>query len=376
MTSVVVIGGGMTGVSVAHALARRGVSDVKVLEEGYLGGGSTFKCAGGIRASFSSEEHVVLMMRSIDLWARLSEELGFYYERGGYVWLLSSEEQVTRFRELSRFHNSLGLPTRLVDAEELKELVPPIDGQRALAALFDPMAGKASPFEALHALYLDAKRMGVVFAQGVRASKIVSKGGTVLGVETNRGFIRAESVVVAAGFGTRELLETVGFNAPLENVPHHALITEPYEEAFKPLVVDVATGAYIVQAKHGNFLMGVEVEEQAGSRPIVRADFAPKVLRVWSRWFSWLPNAVVLRYWVGHYVMTPDHHPILGPVPGVEGLYVAAGFSGHGFMMAPVVGEELASWILSGSPKSEHAARLTPSRFAEGRMIHEKVVIG
>jgi len=372
---VVVIGGGITGLATALNLARRSVGRVVVVERGYLGAGSTFKCAGGIRASFSSEEHVVLMKRSIELWGELSKELGFYYERGGYVWLLTREEQLETFKELMSFHNSLGLPTRLLDPDELGEIVPSLDTSRVVGALYDSLAGKASPFEALHSMYLEARMLDVEFLTHTEAHRLVVEEGSVKGVETNKGEIAANVVVVATGYGTRKLLETAGIFVPLENVPHHALITEPYAETFKPLLVDVSTGAYLVQVKYGNFLMGVEVEEEPGAEPTPRADFIPKVLRVWSNWLPWLPNTVVLRYWTGYYVMTPDKHPVIGPT-GVEGLYVAAGFSGHGFMMAPVVAEELTNWILEGKPRTEQASRLTLSRFAEGRLIHEKIVIG
>jgi len=374
--NVVIIGGGITGVALAYMLAKRGVERVLVLERNYLGSGSSFKCAGGIRASFSSEEHVKLMLRSIELWHELSKQLGFYYEQSGYVWLLSTEEEFKHYRELARFHNTLGLTTRVINGERVSDLVPTISAEGLVGALFDPLAGKASPFETLYSLYLAAKKLGAEFWTGCGAEKILIDDGHVVGVKTGRGPIYCDAVVVAAGSETRRLLMGVGVDVPLEPVPRHALITEAYSEVFKPLVVDASEGAYAVQVKEGNFLLGADIEERKGAPLTVRADFPALVLKVWSRWFPWLLYTGILRYWSGYYVVTPDRHPVLGPVNKVEGIYVAAGFSGHGFMMAPVVAEELTNWIVKGKPQNTYACRLVLSRFAEGKLLSEKAVIG
>lgn len=319
---------------------------------------------------------MVLMKRSIELWGELAAKYGFPYKRSGYLWLIEREDDYTKFERIKEFHNRLGLETRFVDQNFVESVAPTVDTSRLVAALYDPLAGKASPFKSLHALYLASKRRGVEYRVGERVTSILGEGGKVSGVRTVKGDVRSESVVVAAGVGSRELLKTVNVDAPLQPVPHHAAITEEYGRAFDPLLVDVSTGAYAVQTSHGHVLMGVEIKEEPNAAPVVRLDFLSKLVKVWSRWLPWLVESNILRYWVGYYNMTPDHHPILGPVEGVEGLYVATGFSGHGFMMGPVVGDEVSEWIVNGAPSIKEAKKLALSRFREGRLIHEKAVIG
>lgn len=374
--NVVVIGGGISGISIAYFLAEKGVERVVVIESNYLGGGSTFKCAGGIRASFTSREHVVLMKKSIELWGELAEKYGFPYKRSGYLWLIEREKDYIKFERIRDFHNKLGLETRFVDQDFVKDVAPAVDTSRLVAALYDPLAGKTSPFKSLHALYLASKKNGVEYRVGERVISILAGKGTIVGVRIGKEDIKSEFVVVAAGAWSKELLKTVNVDIPLQPVPHHAAITEEYGRAFDPLLVDVSTGAYTVQTSHGHVLMGVEIEEEPGATPVVRSDFLSKLVKVWSKWLPWLMDSNILRYWVGYYVMSPDHHPILGPVEGIEGLYVATGFSGHGFMMGPVVGDEISEWIINGMPSINETKNLTLSRFKEGRLIYEQAVIG
>jgi len=377
MNRVIIVGGGISGISTAYFLTEKGFNNVVVVEEKYLASGSTGGCASGIRASFTSREHVILMRESIELWGKLSQKLGFFYERGGYLWLISSEESLKYFKELSRFHNSLGVPTRLIDVEEVEKIIP-IKVNGLIGALHDPIAGKANPFKSVEKMAEKASSRGATIHTWTRASKIVTKGSKVIGVETDKGFIEGDKVLIAAGSETRKLLLDLGINIPLKNVPHHALITETFKPTLKPLVIDWDNPSkpYLVQVEEGGFLMGMELEEEPDTPLTPRIDFLPRMIKSWSSWFPWLRNINVLRYWVRYYVISPDHHPILGPVEDYEGLYVAAGFSGHGFMMGPITGKLLAEWILDGKPSVPEAENLTFKRIVEGRLIEEKAVIG
>jgi len=374
--SVSIVGGGISGICIAYYLTELGIKDVIVVEKGYLGSGSTFRCATGIRASFTTEEHIVLMKNSIEMWKELSESYGFYYLRGGYLWLLSRESDVEAFKKYVEFHHSLGVPTRLLSQDEIRNLVPGIRLSNVLASIYDPLAGKACPFEALHAIARECKKRGVKIYTQTEATRILIKNNRVIGIETSRGSIEAENVVIAAGYGTKSLMKTAGINIPLENVPHHALVTERFKETFKPLIIDWSTGAYIVQTKDGNFLMGTEIEEEPNIPPTVRIDFIPRIAKIWIQYLPWLREVRVLRYWTGYYVMSPDRHPIYGPVDEIEGLYIAAGYSGHGFMMGPITGKLIAEWIVDGKPSIPQAMRLTLRRIKEGKLIHELAVIG
>lgn len=373
---VAIVGGGISGLSTAYFLSREaGGEGVAVFERSFIGSGSTFRCATGIRASFTTEEHIVLMKRSIELWNSLAKELGFYLRHGGYLWLLQ-EEHVEVFKQYSELHNRYGVPTRIVDPGFVEELVPTINRESFYAALYDPMAMQADPFTTLYSLAHSFRESGGRIEEGVAVKKIVVEKGSVRGVLTDRGFVEAEAVVVAAGRGSRELLSTAGVDAPLTPIPKHALITMRYDRLFDPLLIDWRSSSYIVQTKFGGFIIGAELGEEPGGVAQPRIEYIPCAVKIWGRYFPWLPKVYILRYWTGYYIMTPDHHPIYGPVDGVEGLYVAAGFSGHGFMLGPATGYVMSRWILRGDPGIEQAKRLTLRRFAEGRLIHEKAVFG
>ncbi len=381
---VLIIGAGISGLAIAYSLQKRGVKDILILDESYIGAGSTGRCATGIRASFTSKEHVVLMKHSIDLWKKYAAgelgRAGLYYDQSGYVWVATRDESAEFFEKLAKLHNSLGVNTKIIRIDELKELVPPMKVDGVAGAMFDPTAGKSYPFDTIFAFLKLVKGRGAEVVTRVKATKILTSSGKVTGVEVEGGkIIKAPTVVVAAGSGSRELLGSVGVKLPIENIPRHALITEPYKEAFKPLVIDWDTPGvpYIVQSKEGGFFMGRDVEEEP-ELPLTsqRIDFMPKAVKPLTKFFPWLRNIKVLRYWIGYYVTTPDHHPVYGPVKDVEGLYVATGYSGHGYMMGPITGELMAEWILKGKPHIPEAERLTLDRFEKGALIKELAVIG
>ncbi len=380
---VVIIGSGISGLFTAYSLLRRGIKDIVIIEKGYLGSGSTGRCASGIRASFTSREHIVLMRHSIKLWIKYSSsdlgKYGLYYDQGGYVWIASKDETLKMFNELIKLHNSLGVPTRIIDNSELKQKVPSITTKNIVGAMFDPMAGKSSPFDTVHALYNFLKNAKVKIMLYTEVKRIVGNEPNVVGVETTDKFVEADVVVITAGSESYNLLKRLGVNVPIKNMPRHALITEAYREIFKPLVIDWDTPGvpYIVQTKDGGFYIARDIEEEPElSLYSQRIDFMAKAVKPLVRFFPWLRNIRVLRYWIGYYVTTPDHHPIYGPVPGYENLYIATGFSGHGYMMGPVTGEVIAEWIIYGKPSIHEAKRLTLDRFRKGELIRETAIVG
>ncbi len=380
---VVIIGGGISGLSIAYHLAKRGVNDITVLEAKYIGYGSTGRCATGIRASFTSEEHIVLMRESIKMWKEFTEgELGKYgleFEQKGYLWIARKESTLENFKTLTRIHNSYGIPTKILEPTDVCRIVPQLNVSKIVGAMIDPMAGKSYPFDTLHAFYMACRSKGVKIYTKTEALKLNTRGNRIQSVETNRGTVEGDIFVVAAGFGTRELLKTVGIPLPLKNMPRHVLVTEAFREAFGPLVIDYDTPGvpYIVQTKEGNFFIGREIEEEPElSIYSQRIDFMSKALRPIVDLFPFLRSLNVLRYWIGYYVTTPDNHPIYGPVEGFENLYIAAGFSGHGYMMGPITGRIIAEWILDGRPSIPQAERLTMERFRTGKLIQELAIIG
>lgn len=374
---VAIIGGGSTGLMTAYYLAREGVKDVHVFEEKYLGFGSTGRCAGGVRASFASDVHVRLMRESINRWLSLREEIsGLEFVQDGYLWLLTTEELVEFHKRLSAYQNSLGVPTRMLDKDEVRELVP-IELNDVLAALYDPMAGKASPLKFLWSVRRKLRELGVAIHEYTSVTDVRVSGSRARSIVVNKTKeIRVNRhVVVAAGVWSKDLLEKLGVKIPLKKDPHHLLVTEKYAQFLKPLVIHKETGSYVVQHETGSLLVGAEFPVPEGDTSL-RYGYLKKAVTIMSRYFPQILGTNLLRVWIGYYEVTPDHHPIVGIVPTIENLATATGFSGHGYMMAPIVGEELKNIILEGKPRIPETRELRLERFEEGKLLRESAIFG
>jgi len=380
---VLIVGAGISGLFIAYSLARRGV-EVIIVEKDYPGSGSTGRCATGIRASFTSREHVELMKRSIELWREYSRgELGEYglrYVEGGYLWIARNERTLEKLRELVEMQNSLGVPTKIVDESFVRSLVPVMDTSTVVGALYDPIAGKSYVFDTLRALLRACRSMGVEIVLGKEVQGFRLSGESIESALLSDGStVRADAFVIAAGAESRDLLRKVGIEVPIKNVPRHIVATEQFREVLKPLVIDWDTpGApYMVQVGDGAFLMGRDIEDEPEtSLYSERIDFYRGVIEPLARLFPFIKRVRIVRYWIGYYVTTPDNHPIYGPVPRIENLFVATGFSGHGYMLGPITGEVVAEWIVRGDPGIEAAKRLTLDRFERGALVKELAVVG
>ncbi len=375
-SEVLIIGAGINGVLTAYYLLEKGIKDIVLIDKHYPGSGGTYRCATGIRASFTSPEHVEAMKRSVELWKNLSEKHGFQYERGGYIWMFTREEDLEMFRKIVDFHHNYGVPTKIIDVEEIREKVPTINTEELVGGVYDPLAGKADNFRTLLNILAYLTQNNVKIYSGVEARKIITSGDKVVGVETSKGLFEADKILVTAGYGSKKILETIGIEIPTKNVPKHALITEAYKPLFKPLLIDWTSSSYMVQVFHGGFLIGAELEEEPDKPAMNRIEYLYQAVKIWSRYFKWLPETRVLRYWTGYYVMTPDHHPIIGPVEEYENLYIGTGYSGHGFMIAPASAEALAEYIVEGRPSLKIIENLKLERFKKGKLIKEIAVFG
>ncbi|MEM0474141.1 MAG: FAD-binding oxidoreductase [Zestosphaera sp.] len=375
--NIAIVGGGSTGLMTAYYLAKEGVKDIHVFEEKYLGFGSTGRCAGGVRASFASDVHIKLMKESIRRWLSLREEIsGLEFVQDGYLWLLTTEELVEFHKKLSAYQNSLGVPTRMLDRDEIRDLIP-IELNDVLAALYDPMAGKASPLKFLWAVRKKLRELGVTIHEYTSVTDVRVSSGRArsIVVDKMREIQVNEHVVIAAGVWSKDLLGKLGIKIPLKKDPHHLLVTEKYVQFIRPLVIHKETGSYIVQHETGSLLVGAEfpVPEEDMS---LRYGYLKKAVTIMSRYFPQILGTNLLRVWVGYYEVTPDHHPIVGAVPFIENLVTATGFSGHGYMMAPIVGEELKNIILEGKPRIPETKELRLERFEEGKLLKESAIFG
>lgn len=378
---VVIVGGGVSGLFTAYELLKRGIRDVVVLEERYLGSGGSTRNIGCFRSSFTSPEHVILMKKSIELWLAYREELGLQLKQTGYLWIARRRETLDVFKKLAAFHNEYGVPTRVLDRDEAARIQPGLNKGIVAGALFDPTAGRMPVLENIVKLYLKLKSLGVVFHFYTRVNRLTVSGYRVKSAITSRGEVEGDVFVIAAGGrGTRELLASANVEFPVVDETRHPVITEPYAEIIRPALIidwDTPGAPYVTQVEHGGLIFARNISD-IHEAPLTshRVDAISATIKPLVELIPVLRHVNILRYWIGYYETTPDHHPVYGPVPPYENLYVAAGFSGHGLMMGPVTGLLIADWILSGRPSIPVAENLTIERFKTGKLVREVAIVG
>ena len=378
---VVVVGGGIVGTSAAYHLAAAGAGRVMLLERAErLGTGSTGACAGGFRYQFSSEVNVRLSQASVPMILRFSEEHGLPLDlrQDGYLFLFRGERAWAGAVATAERQRALGVEVELLTPAEAAGLVPGIALEGVLGATYGPRDGIADPSGLTEGYATLARRAGAEIRTGVEVTAVLAQGGRVTGVLTAAGRIWSPVVVNAAGPWAGQLARTVGVELPLEPVPRHVVTTGPFPgrpERYT-LVIDAETGFYLHREGPG-VLMGMGSAHETPSFDLapderfVTEELLPTAVRV----FPPLERAGLERVWVGLYEMTPDRHPILGPVEGLIGLYLANGFSGHGFQHGPVVGALLAEMILEGAARTVDVSSLTLERFARGEPVPERLVV-
>jgi sarcosine oxidase subunit beta len=379
----VVIGGGAMGASIAYHLAAAGAGRVVLLErEPALGLGSTGRCAGGFRHQFSSEINIRLSLASIPMIRGFSERHGLPLDvhTDGYVFLVRDAASWVRFRAAAAMQRALGARIEELDAAAVRELVPGVVVDDLVGATFGPDDGIADPSGLTAGYATLARREGVAIRLGVAATAIrtTADGSAVGGVDTDGGAIDAPVVVNAAGVWAPAIAATCGVELPIAPEPRHVIVTSefPGRPERRTLVIDTATMFYFHREGAG-VLMGM---------PRLADRFSTFETVVDDRWIAeeLLPRAIAVlpaieeaglaSAWVGLYEMTPDHHAILGPVEGLRGLYLANGFSGHGFQHAPIVGLVTAE-LITGAPPTVDVSTLRLERFARGELIGESHVV-
>jgi len=378
---VIVVGGGIVGCSAAYHLAAAGAGRVVLLERAErLGTGSTGACAGGFRYQFSSEINVRLSQASIPMILRFSEEHGIPVDawQDGYLFLFRGERAWADAVATAERQRALGVEVELLAPEEAAALVPGISLDGVVGATFGPRDGIADPSGLTEGYATLARRAGAEIRTGVEVTALREAGGRIRGVETSAGAFEVGVVVNAAGAWAGRLTATVGLELPLEPLPRHVVTTGPFPGVpeRRTLVIDAETGFYLHREGPG-VLMGMG---SARERPSF--DLAPDerflvegLLPTAVRVFPPLEGAGLERVWVGLYEMTPDRHPILGPVEGLPGLYLATGFSGHGFQHGPVVGKLIAEMVVDGAARTVEVSALALERFARGEPVPELLVV-
>ncbi|HME93108.1 MAG TPA: FAD-binding oxidoreductase [Methylomirabilota bacterium] len=349
---VVVIGAGAIGASIAYQLGRRGARDVVVLERDTVGAGSTSKAAGGIRVQFSTRVEIEFSQRGIAFFKRFEDEMGVPcdFHQEGYLFVVTDEPTLARFRASVALQRSLGADVRVIAPDDARALVPSLNVDDALAAVWGPTDGYASPNDVVQAYAARARALGVRIVEETPVTGIRLEGGRVVGVETPTGAIATPLVVNAAGPWAPLVGRMAGLDLPVDPRRRHIFVTDAFDGVRHPLplVTDCGSGFYC-RSEQGAVLMS---PGDIGSATAYEAQVDWSVLETAVekavRRIPALEGAQVRHAWAGLRPLTPDGRAILDWAPGVEGLFLAVGFCGHGFQHSPAVGEVVASLLLDG----------------------------
>lgn len=375
---VVIVGGGVTGCSIAHHLVRLGVRDVVVVEKSFLASGATGRSSACIRQHYSTPETCRMVLHSLRFFEAFREHTGgrpSSFVRVGY--LLGVDDRLRRQMEASvALQRSVGIETRLVTPSEMREIEPRIRVDDFVLGCYEPRSGYADPSQTTHALAETAREGGARVYEQAEVVGILRAGDRVTGVRTSRGDIEAPVVVNAAGIWGDRVARLAGVEIPLTVLRHTiAFVSRPPEAAAPhPLVYDFVGNIYTRPETGGLTLVGpLDTDARHRADPDRYAEglsFEETVAameRAVHR-FPVMAEGAVARGYAGCFDVTPDWHPILDESP-VRGFYLAVGFSGHGFKLAPAVGAMMARLITEGKGPGDdvHAFRL--SRFAEGKPI-------
>ncbi len=385
---VVVIGGGIIGLSSAYALAERGV-EVVVCEKGSLGDGSTSRALGGIRTQFSTPVNVDLSLASVPVWESFEQRFGvdIEFRQTGYLFLARTEETADRLAEQVAMQRSRGAETERLGPDEAAEVCEGVDPDVVTGATFNPRDGFADPYLALQG-YADAVReAGVDIRTGTTVSDIRVSDGHVVGVEVTgtdspgNGAIDADAVVNAAGPWASTVAAMAGVDIPVEPHRRQALVVEPEQSVPQtdPLTIDLETGSHFRPEREGAAIVGgYFADEPERAEPdrfseSYDVDWAMECLEragVYCEYFG--EESRLKRGWAGLYAVTPDHHPILEE--SLPGFVQAVGFSGHGFQHSPATGQIVAELLIDGEASTVDVDALSSERFESGDLLHERNV--
>ena len=377
---VAIIGGGIIGLYTAYELHKRGVENIAVYEKNYIGSGSTFRCGTGIRQQFGDEANIRMMKRAVEKWSTVGEEIGFpplKMAKTGYLFLLYDEDEMNRFKKNVQLQNSLGVPSKIISPEEAQEIVPTLDISEVIGASWNSTDGKANPFLAVHGLAKYLRKNGVEINEYTEVKEVVVKDGAVRGIKTAKGEVQAEQVLNAANAWAKIFNEKLGLKIPIEPYKHQGIVSEPFKKGeIKPMVISFKHGgAYLTQKANGGIIGGIALKYGPTWDLTPTYEFLRQIAKNFTRIIPALKHITIIRQWAGYYAETPDHNAAIGKIKEIEGYYLSAGFSGHGFMLAPAAAEGMAELMTKGR-SSLPLDFYDPYRFERGELREQAVQMG
>lgn len=371
-----IIGAGISGVAIAYNLAKKGMTGIHVVDKSYFTSGATGRCGAGIRQQWATEMNCILAKRSIEFFEHAKEILDYSgnleFKQEGYLILATSKDEHDQFTKNVKLQNSLGIPSKQLNKDEALKIVPHLNKDSFYSATFCQTDGHLNPFKMTEAYYLAAKKLGVTFSFFEEVTKIEVENHEVKRVHSTKDIYDTNIIVNAAGGYSHEIGLMAGVEIPVYAENHEILATEPVEKMQGPMVMSFSKNIYCQQVPHGAFLMGRSHPGQAHNHNVESTwEFLDHMSKTLVDIMPKVAELRVVRQWGGSYNMSPDRQPILGDTDQLKGFYMACGFSGHGFMLAPMTGLLLAEVILGEKPSIDMTT-LHINRFKDVDMIHQE----
>jgi sarcosine oxidase subunit beta len=367
MAEVVVVGGGVIGVSCAFRLAEAG-ADVLLLERDGLGEASTAKAAGGIRSSFTSRVNVELGLRGLAEYSAFSDTFGteIDFRRDGYLYLITDPADVPAFERCAELQREHGVRSHLLDPAEVRVVLPLLEPDGVVAALWSPDDAKATPDAVVQGYAKAARACGATLRTGVEVTGFERDGDTLTGVRTTAGFVRTGAVVCAAGAWSGRVGELAGLDLPVRPFRRQVVFTGPVPGLPEsvPLTIEMPSAFYFHREGAGLAMSFCEDDGFPGFGTHYEAgEWLPRLAELAGRRIPAVLDAGIRTAWAGLYEMTPDRNQIIGESVLLSRFFYATGFSGHGFQMGPATGELVRDLYL-GRRLAVDIAELDVRRFA------------
>jgi sarcosine oxidase subunit beta len=370
---VVIVGGGVIGTSAAFHLAEAGV-DVALVERAQLGSGSTCRGAGGVRAQFSDALNIQIAQRSLAAFRAFGRRPGWEIdlEQVGYLFVLARTSDVDVFERNVALQNAYGVPSRILTAAEVRALCPLLEGDDILAGAFSPDDGHATPEAVVQGYAGAARAHGAHIRTGCELLEIKISSGEITEVVTALGSIRTDTVICAAGAWSAGCGAMVDVALPVTPLRRQIRFTDTIDglPARLPMTIDFASSFYFHREGPGLLFGMSDPNEKPGFSVESSDDWVPDLLEIVQRRAPRIADAGIRGGWAGLYEVTPDHNAIIGEAAGVSRFLYACGFSGHGFLQAPAVGEILRDMVL-GRPAVIDISPLSADRFAAAALRPE-----
>jgi len=356
----IIIGAGSVGLPIGFFLTLEGWKVLVIDKAPSAGQGQNKAAIGGVRATHSDPAKIMLCLKSLEIFSTWKDIYGtdIGWVPGGYAFPVYREEDEKLLKAILPIQKDFGLDIDWISPEELKRLIPGINENGLRGGTYSPGDGQVSPLMAAAAFWKESRDRGAVFKFGEVVEELILESGKIKGVRTDNGTYYADVVVNAAGADAKEIGAMAGLDIPVTPESHEAGISAPMERFFEPLIVDIRPGP---EGKTKNFYFGqndrgqvifcyTPIEPIIGKNRAVTSEFLPVIARRLIDLIPRLKNMLIRRTWRGLYPMTPDGVIILDRVKEVEGLYLAVGMCGQGFMLGPGVGYNMAKLISTGKP--------------------------